>query len=259
MVSRSAPQPPARDDGFSLVEIVVAMVVLSGLALGAAAMLVDSLGNAGDNRSRVRAANLAAQQIDQARAQIEADPCAIVDAGVQELLVPVGGTTYTVRKTAAPSVAGQCGEGTLTVSVSWPDRGNIAPVVSSALLTPLGARAGAPAAPVPTAPPVIPDIPITLTCELATSRVALDVDLESILGTGPMALGLVTATRTASGACKPASVVPIVLDLDGKATVDLEPGAWTFTVALHSLVSGLNTANLSGGAGASVNMVVKPL
>ncbi len=50
-------------------EIVIAIAIFSVLAIAAATMAIDSLHTAGDNRERVRAANLAAEEVERVRAQ----------------------------------------------------------------------------------------------------------------------------------------------------------------------------------------------
>src|SRR5664280_1390424 len=56
------------DDGFTLVEVIIAMVVFAAGLLSLLAAFSSSLDTSFDNRARLVAANLAASDIDDARA-----------------------------------------------------------------------------------------------------------------------------------------------------------------------------------------------
>lgn len=137
----------AREAGFSLMEIVVAIGVFGVLALACAGVAIDSLGTAGDNRERVRAANLANAEIERTRAQFRVSP-----GNVPETLVvtptTVDGNHYTVRRTATwLDVAGADNLGGVSytaatgdvlrveVTVSWPDLGDRPPVINTTVLS----------------------------------------------------------------------------------------------------------------------------
>ncbi len=136
-----------RDSGFSLMEIVVAVGVFGVLAVACAGVAIDSLGTAGDNRERVRAANLASAEIERTRAQFRASA-----GNVPETLVvtpaTVDGNLYTVRRTAtwldlagADNLAGisytaATGDALrVEVRVSWPDLGDRPPVINTTVLS----------------------------------------------------------------------------------------------------------------------------
>ncbi|WP_380175594.1 prepilin-type N-terminal cleavage/methylation domain-containing protein [Kineococcus sp. DHX-1] len=129
------------DDGFTLVEVVVAMFILAIVASSVAAILVQALRVTGDNTRRTTAANIAAEQIEDVRTQRAVD---IADTAVST--TTVGGTTYTVSQNAAyqasDSAASICtGAGTkvsakrVTVSVTWPSMGQTKPVDVSTLVS----------------------------------------------------------------------------------------------------------------------------
>jgi prepilin-type N-terminal cleavage/methylation domain-containing protein len=114
------------DDGFTVVEVLVAMMVFAIIALGVGYSTLTTMRMSSDARSREVAANLAASEIDTVRAI--GDPFAVFDAKHD---VTVSGTTYTVKRSAGwvstTGTVGGCGTGTGTlqykrvnVGVSWP-------------------------------------------------------------------------------------------------------------------------------------------
>lgn len=126
---------PRGDDGFSMMEVIVAMVVFTVMATAALGLLLDTTDVARDNLRRTAAANLLTKQIEQARGQSAKD---ITDGRV-ERTETVGGTTYTIVQTAnyvpADSGVSICaGTGNtlsyklVTVRVTWPEMGSIKPV-----------------------------------------------------------------------------------------------------------------------------------
>jgi prepilin-type N-terminal cleavage/methylation domain-containing protein len=128
------------DDGFTLVEVIVAMVVFSIIAVSVAAAITNSLVITRDARSRSVAQNLASQDLDQARAV--ADVFAVQS---NTWSTTVQGTSYTVDRSvewqSSATSATACGTGTGTLqykvvrdSVTWP--GSPSPVVSSTVLAP---------------------------------------------------------------------------------------------------------------------------
>lgn len=152
-----------RDDrGLTLVEVVVASLLLGILAsIILAIVLVTQSAQVG-NRGRIAAANLAAREIDLVREQFGATtsgPMDVADAGVVTNPHPldggtagdplvVDGTSYTVVRSAAWNLTGEgvsaCEGGTLvsyptltvSVRVTWPTMGAIEPVVSHTVLAP---------------------------------------------------------------------------------------------------------------------------
>ncbi|MCU1570082.1 MAG: prepilin-type N-terminal cleavage/methylation protein [Naasia sp.] len=113
------------DSGFTLVEVIIAMMVFALIALGVGYSTITTLRMAADTRAREVAANLASGEIDSVRAA--ADPFTVYDATRS---VSVGGTTYTIARDAgwvsATGTTGGCGTGTgnlqykrVNVAVSW--------------------------------------------------------------------------------------------------------------------------------------------
>ncbi len=150
------------DRGMTLVEVVVAMVVLGILAAATLAVILKAQESSVDNRSRVAASNLAAREIDIVRGEFERTttaPRAIADAGtvtnphpltggVTGQPLEIDGTPYTVVRSVAWNVVGNgasaCDGGALvsypslgvTVTVTWPGMNGVAPVVSRTVLAP---------------------------------------------------------------------------------------------------------------------------
>ncbi len=150
------------DAGFTMVELVVAMVVLGILAMAIVGMVLQTQQLGVANRSRIAAANLAAREIDIVRERFSSDklaPVEIADQGTVtnpnplrgqvagEPLV-VDGKAYTVKRTSAWNLLGSaksaCDGGSLVsfptlrvdVEVTWKDMGAIAPVRASTAIAP---------------------------------------------------------------------------------------------------------------------------
>jgi len=131
-----------RDDdrGFSLIEVVVAMVIFGIMVTAALGILVNTLSVTKDNAHRVAAANLATKQIESARSQLAID----IPDGATSRTETVAGTDYTITQDASYAVSGseeslcQNGGGQLayklvTVTVQWPDMGSVKPVRSDTI------------------------------------------------------------------------------------------------------------------------------
>jgi type II secretory pathway pseudopilin PulG len=151
-----------RDRGASLIEVVIACVLLGILSSAVLAVVLQTQAAGVGNRNRVAASNLAAREIDMVRAeffQSSNAPVALANAGTTTNRRPleggtagnplvVDGTPYTVRTSTQWNVTGTarsaCDGGSLvtyptlavTVSVTWPKMGSIQPVVTSAALAP---------------------------------------------------------------------------------------------------------------------------
>jgi type II secretory pathway pseudopilin PulG len=134
-------RPPSGDEGVSLVETVVAMLVFGVFAVTASALLMDMFGLSRSNTQRVVAANLASQRIE----AVQAMSALAIPTGTTPVPdVTLGGTTYTTTQTAqfvgGPSGGSVCtGTGSslayklVSVSVTWPDRGTVKPVRADTL------------------------------------------------------------------------------------------------------------------------------
>lgn len=147
------------DDGFSLIEIVVALSVLMVLALAVSITLINGLNVSKQSRQRVAASNLAAREVEIVRntfGSSETAALAVAALGAVDNANPLGGagpslvdgTPYTVRRDVQWMATGNgvsaCDGGSLvshpslkvSVSVTWPDMRTTKPVRTSTLLTP---------------------------------------------------------------------------------------------------------------------------
>lgn len=134
---RSRAAADERDDGFSLVEALVSMVIFAVLATVAVALLIQTVGVSKIGTRRVTAANLANQALEVARSQRALD-IPLVTPPTQ---VPIDGTTYTVTQTGRYAALGDqnsiCTSSSnnissllVSVSVTWPNMGNVKPVTA---------------------------------------------------------------------------------------------------------------------------------
>lgn len=153
---------PAGDAGMTLIEVVIAAVLLGVLASAVLGVILQTQAVQVGNRARIAAANIAAREIDIVREEFlrsDAEPLAIAAAGVVTNPHPLSGGTvgqplvmdgvaYTVVRSAAWNITGSgesaCEGGSLvayptlgvTVQVTWPNMGTIQPVVSTASMAP---------------------------------------------------------------------------------------------------------------------------
>ncbi|MGJ7442086.1 type IV pilus modification PilV family protein [Aquipuribacter sp. MA13-6] len=138
------PRPVDADAGFTLIEVLAAMVIFAVVSMGLLHSVLSAVDTSGDSRSRVIAANLAAGAIDQARADGLTD-LEGVDTEVWD--VTVEGTTYTVGRSASwvPGTGGtSCGASAGTsllykrvgIQVTWPNMGGTDPVRTDTVISP---------------------------------------------------------------------------------------------------------------------------
>ncbi|MGN8245515.1 prepilin-type N-terminal cleavage/methylation domain-containing protein [Cellulomonas soli] len=165
MKIRRDEQSPTRrplDAGFTLIEIVIAMVIFGAMATAVVGIILQAQSLGVSNRNRVAASNLAARELDLVRQEFAATktaPVALANAGSVTNPHPlaggtagspliVDGTAYTVVRSAQWNITGTgasaCEGGSLvsyptlgvTVSVTWPGMGSVQPVVQTAALAP---------------------------------------------------------------------------------------------------------------------------
>lgn len=145
------------DAGFSVVEVIVAMVIFVVMTLAVLGILLSALGGSRTNAQRVQAANIAAQQMEAVRFTAEgrrvidgrASTIADITGGVSNQALTstqtFDGTTYTVTQSAAyysgdgtVSICRGNGESPtyqrVSVEVSWADQGRIPPVRSDTVV-----------------------------------------------------------------------------------------------------------------------------
>ncbi|GEA82900.1 type IV pilus modification PilV family protein [Cellulomonas gelida] len=162
MPERATKRDERGDDGFSMVELTVAMLVLGILSMVVVGIVLQTQAMSVSNRSRVAAANLAARELDIVREEFSRDadaPAEVADEGTVDNPHPltgqvagqalvVDGTSYTVRRTSAWNLTGHgvsaCDGGSVVnyptlrvaVEVTWDGMGQVAPVTSVAALAP---------------------------------------------------------------------------------------------------------------------------
>ena len=218
-----------RDAGFTLTELVVSMAIFAVFCATSLGLLVRTGDATRVNLQRTAAANLAARQIQLARALDAVD----IPLGAVSSTQTVSGTTYTVRQTSkfltGDATASVCASGAtvlayklVTVAVSWPGATS-AQVVRQDTLKAVGVK---------------------------------NAGLDS---TGVLALLVSSSTGT------PVPDAPVSLN-NGKSAVtddsgcavflNLTPGSYTATVSLLGYV-GLNNAQqaLKSGLGVTVGAV----
>lgn len=150
------------EQGFSLIELVVAMIILGAMSVAIIGVILSAQTQSVSNRNRVAASNLAARELDLVREQFAATstgPVDIANAGavtnphplaggtVGQPLV-IDGTPYTVQRFAQWNAAGNgvsaCDGGSIvsyptlgvTVRVTWPKMGSVSAVVTTGSLAP---------------------------------------------------------------------------------------------------------------------------
>lgn len=229
-------------------EIIVAMAVLTTLAMAAGSMLIGSLNTTSQDRQRVRAANVAAQEIELVRGQMQVNPAAIGLSLVKDPVV--SGTTYHVVRAGAWQAAGSYSALNLTVTVTWPDMRGVKPVVNSSVLTASGTGGDGSGGIVVTVSPaptvgLDPLITISPSCALNMSAVTLNVNTQaSVLGV-PTLTALAAGTLIASPASgNPCAIVSLPI-VAGVAVGTLPYGSWNLSA---TTAAGTATAALTVNA-----------
>ena len=137
MKSCEEPHDHSDDQGFSLIEVVVAMVIFAVMVTATLGILVKTLDVTKGNAHRVAAANLATKQIEAARSQLAVD---IPDGSTSRTEI-VAGTTFTITQDASyvlsgsdeslcQNTGGELAYKLVTVTVEWPNMGSVQPVRS---------------------------------------------------------------------------------------------------------------------------------
>lgn len=159
---------PRHDDaGFTLVEVMMACVILGILATAVLGLILTTQSQNVTNRSRIAASNLAAREMDLVRDQFHRSKTAPVEIATQGTVVNphpmddpsdggshtdepfvIDGKQFTITRTASWDMykggTSACDGGeyvtyptlAITVSVTWPNMGSVKPVVSTAQLAP---------------------------------------------------------------------------------------------------------------------------
>jgi prepilin-type N-terminal cleavage/methylation domain-containing protein len=145
------------DAGFSLVEVMVALVVFALIGAAVSALVVDSLHSTRASQSRVRAASLTAQEIEAVRAGLRSgvlgsttnptfawsDPSC--PASSATCVRVVDGQRFTLTRSVTPVAADAThgGRVLVTTTATWPNMNGVAPVVNSTVMTSRGITPGA--------------------------------------------------------------------------------------------------------------------
>jgi len=129
------PESTHDDDGFSLIEVVVAMAVFTVLASITLGILLNTTDVAGDSIRRTTATNLVNTQLETARsltAQAIPDGRVVSTSAVNGFVYTVTQTASYVASNSSTSVCAGTGSSLayklVTVSVTWPNMGSIKPI-----------------------------------------------------------------------------------------------------------------------------------
>lgn len=124
-------------------EVIVALGVFAVLASAVASIALDSLRTAGDNRERVRASSLAAEEVERVRAQFRSSPASIaancltrpnpVTVGTERYTLACASSWLDAARQPGPLVNAATAGAVLRVEVSvrWPALGLDRPAVIS--------------------------------------------------------------------------------------------------------------------------------
>jgi type II secretory pathway pseudopilin PulG len=111
---------PEKERGFTLIETVIAMVVMMIVGLGAASLFVYAVGHNSDAGNRALSMSVAQQQMEQLRKTAFANLGTRVTemGGADKTVTSAGGRQYRVVTTIADTVAGDARRKTITVRVA---------------------------------------------------------------------------------------------------------------------------------------------
>ncbi|MCZ2824682.1 MULTISPECIES: type II secretion system protein [unclassified Modestobacter] len=228
--SRRRRLPLGDERGFTLVEVIVAAVLLAVLSTAALGILFAAQRSSVNDRNRVAATNLAARELDIVRQQFNASvdgPRRLADEGSVTNPHPLAGGTagsplvvdsvgYTVTRSSRWSLTGTgssaCEGGSLvryptlivTTRVTWPNMGSVRPVTNSTVLAPTKASS----------------------LSTVASYVAVSVVDATGAGNAGIPVTVTSGSETRTG----------LTDTSGCATVPVTPpaGGAEYTVSLHA-------------------------
>ena len=144
----------AGEDGFGLLEVVLAGVLLMVILSAVGLTLASSLNLTRTNKNRTVAANLASEQVDQVRTDVARNFSLLTIGSTPLPSRTVGGATYTMTQDAqwitSTSSTDPCDTPPpspsnpttglayirVTVSVKWPNMGGVNPVTAQTVVTP---------------------------------------------------------------------------------------------------------------------------
>lgn len=257
--SRRVRRLPRLDErGFTLVEVVLAAVLLGILSTAVLGILVAAERTSVNDRNRVAAANLAARELDMVRQEFNASvdgPRQVADEGSVTNPHPLPGGTagdplvvdsvpYTVTRSSRWSLTGTGGsacEGEsllryptliVTTSVSWAYMGSVQPVTSATILAPTKAAG----------------LPTT------ASHVAVSVADAAGVGTAGIPVQISSVSETRVG----------ITDVTGCASIHVTPpvGGADYTASLNAPgyvdVSGVAQPSMSVGTVQQGQLVAAP-
>jgi prepilin-type N-terminal cleavage/methylation domain-containing protein len=134
--------PPRRDEGTSLVEMLVALSIFGILSAALLGLLLSTVQTTRVSKGRAVASQLASSYVDETRAE----GAVAVAPGRTTLTRTVGGVPYTLTRDAQFVVRGQASTSCsspgnpsylrVRVQVTWPNMGSARPVESNTVVTP---------------------------------------------------------------------------------------------------------------------------
>lgn len=146
-LARRLRRTAADDAGFTIIEVMVAMMVFALISVGVAYGITNALVLTQDSRSRQVAVNLASQDIDRLRARVQTDGDAILDVTASTDSARVGGQSFSIKRSVAwvssDGTSGACGTGSgtlayksITETVTWRTKSNPQSITMDTLLAP---------------------------------------------------------------------------------------------------------------------------